>query len=177
MADGRLQNVLFTQCNLRLAGLGYTMKKYVHFIECLLIEVDFYHSKWSNIFFEKCELTGANLLNTRLKGIDLSDYADSTSLVRGQTDLKRTISNLFSLNANYNFGVDILSTDKTITYVPLTMDVFTDDFHLNYRGRETDNPDVTEEEIIEFIMLFDKFKTLNDIVLHNDLFLDFNDGT
>lgn len=111
------------------------------------------------------------------KGIDLSDYADSTSLVRGQTDLKRTISNLFSLNANYNFGVDILSTDKTITYVPLTMDVFTDDFHLNYRGRETDNPDVTEEEIIEFIMLFDKFKTLNDIVLHNDLFLDFNDGT
>lgn len=111
------------------------------------------------------------------KGVDLSGYAASTSLVRGQTDFKRTISNLFALDANYTFGVDILSTDKTITYVPLTMDVFTDDFHLNYRGRETDNPDMTNAEIIEFVTLFDKFKTLNDIILHNDLFLDFSDGT
>ncbi|NMA91408.1 MAG: quinolone resistance protein [Amphibacillus sp.] len=58
------------------------MKKYVHFIECLLNEVDFYHSKWSNIFFEKCELTGANLSNTKLKGINLSDSSFDYLTVR-----------------------------------------------------------------------------------------------
>lgn len=104
------------------------------------------------------------------KGVDLSPYSASTSLVRGQTDLKRTITNLFDLDAKYTFGIDILTTDRTITYTPLTMDIFTDDFHLNYRGRQSDDEEMTEEEIFEFISLFDKFKTLNDLILHNDLF-------
>lgn len=104
------------------------------------------------------------------KNTDLSAYNASTSLVRGQSDIKRTVVNLFGLDAKYTFGVDILTTDKTITYVPLTMDVFTDDFHLNYRGREVDNPTITEEKISQFIAAFDRFKTLNDLILHNNFF-------
>jgi len=50
------------------------------------------------------------------------------------------------------------------------MDVFTDDFHLNYRGREVDNPTITEEKISQFIAAFDRFKTLNDLILHNNFF-------
>lgn len=108
---------------------------------------------------------------------DLSPYNNSTNLVRGQTDIKRTVANLFGLNEKFTFGVDILTTDKTITYVPLTMDIFTDDFHLNYRGRETDNSNMTDEQINDFINIFDRFKTVNDLILHNNIFKDLNDGT
>lgn len=106
---------------------------------------------------------------------DLSSYSDSTSLVRSQRDLKRTISNLFGLDAQYNFGVDILTTDRTIAYVPLTMDIFTDEFHLNYRG-ETINNNI-ELDIEEFKQAFDSFKNLNDLVLHYNFFKEITDET
>lgn len=110
-------------------------------------------------------------------GTDLSPYNESTNLVRGQSDLKRTISNLFGLEAIYKFGVDILTTDKTVTYVPLTTDIFTDEFHLNYRGKETDNHDVTLLDIEEFIRKFDYFKTMNDSLLYYNFFGDLDDET
>lgn len=111
------------------------------------------------------------------EGTDLSSYNNSTNLVRGQSDLKRTISNLFGLEAKYKFGVDILTTDKTVTYVPLTTDVFTDKFHLNYRGKETDNSLVTVREIEEFIRRFDYFKSMNDMLIHYNFFGEIDNET
>lgn len=107
---------------------------------------------------------------------DLSPYKESTSLVRSQRDLKRTISNLFDLNQTYYFGVDILTLDKTIAYVPLTMDIFTDEFHLNYRGKKA-SIDLNDEEMLEFKVKFDKFKIENDLLLLYKFFGELDYGT
>ncbi len=107
---------------------------------------------------------------------DLSAYNESTNLVRGQSDLKRTISNLFGLDQTYYFGVDVLTLDKTVTYMPLTMDVFTDEFHLNYRGEEA-SIDLTIEEITEFKLLFDQFKAENDLLFLYPFFGSIDDET
>lgn len=129
------------------------------------------HSKlFPNInLLDNQELSHNTPLIISAKNCDLSDYSESTSLVRSQRDIKRTVANLFGLNAKYNFGIDILTTDRTIAYVPLTMDVFTDDFHLNYRGEKINNEEF-ELDITEFKNAFDRYKNLNDLILHYNFF-------
>ncbi|NLN50671.1 MAG: sulfatase-like hydrolase/transferase [Acholeplasmataceae bacterium] len=109
--------------------------------------------------------------------IDLSAYRESTELVRGQADLKRTIVNLFDLNAIYNFGIDILTLDKTITYVPLTLDVFADDFHLSVRRNEIVVYDNEDYEIDILVEKFYKLKEQNDILFKYNFFKNDDDET
>ena len=109
--------------------------------------------------------------------IDLSAYRESTELVRGQADLKRTIVNLFDLNATYNFGIDILTLDKTITYVPLTLDVFADDFHLSVRRNEIVVYDNEDYEIDILVEKFYKLKEQNDILFKYNFFKNDDDET
>lgn len=100
---------------------------------------------------------------------DLSAYNNSTSLIRGQNDIKRTVSNLFDLKPTYYFGVDILTTDKTVTYVPITKDFFTDEFHLNLRTEEADielDIELLENYIYEFYIL----KENNDLLVEYNFF-------
>lgn len=52
------------------------------------------------------------------------------SKVRGETDIYRTMNNLFKLDSKYNFGVDGLSNEPSFIYNPRNLDTFTDDFVL-----------------------------------------------
>lgn len=102
-------------------------------------------------------------------GIDLSGFNVQTGLVRGQSDLKRTISNLFGLDEQYHFGMDILSSHKTFTYNPMTMDLFTDEYHMIMPSRWIDNPDYLDEtHAIE--AYFYQHKRINDAILKHKYF-------
>ena len=84
------------------------------------------------------------------EGMDLSSYGENRHMTRGQTDLKRTVSNLFGLAEEYHFGVDILSDAKTWTYNAITMDLFSDDFHINIPN-ESINIKTLRTRIIRYI--------------------------
>ena len=97
-------------------------------------------------------------------GMDLKSIDVDTSMVRGQTDTKRTLANLFNLNENYHFGVDILSSDKTFAYNPMTLDLFTDDYHLILPSRWIDN-ELYTDQIEEISNAFYHYKRMNDAIL------------
>lgn len=111
------------------------------------------------------------------KDMNLEAYSNSTQLVRSQRDLKRTIANLFDLNQNYYFGVDILTSDRTIAYMPLTLDIFTDLFHLSYRSENITDLEINDEEIKDFKLKFDSFKGLNDLLFLHNFFGEIDDET
>ena len=99
------------------------------------------------------------------EGQDLSDFRSNRHLVRGQVDIKRTVSNLFRLNEKVHFGVDMLSPIRTWTYNPLSMDLFTDDFHLIVPSERSDDPLMDSEEMQRWIQQFFDQKHINDAVL------------
>ncbi|MDY0210728.1 MAG: sulfatase-like hydrolase/transferase [Acholeplasma sp.] len=97
-------------------------------------------------------------------GMNLQEFNIDTSLVRGQTDTKRTLSNLFNLDSNYHFGTDMLSNTQTFAYNPMTMDLFTDNFHLILPSKWIDNAEY-EERIEEISDIFYQHKRMNDAIL------------
>lgn len=102
-------------------------------------------------------------------GVDLSTYNINTSKVRGQMDIKRTVANLFNLEAKYKFGVDMLSDADTFVYNPMTMDLFTDDYHMIMPSKLIDNDDYLEEiDAVE--AYFYLHKRINDAILKYDYF-------
>lgn len=97
-------------------------------------------------------------------GVDLSQYELNTSLVRGQADIKRTVSNLFNLNEVYHFGVDITSNNRSFTYNPMTLDLFTDEYHMIVPMSYINNPSyLLETDAIADWFL--KYKLVNDAIL------------
>lgn len=97
-------------------------------------------------------------------GMDLSGYDLNTSLVRGQTDIKRTVSNLFNLDETYHFGVEITSNNRSFTYNPMTLDLFTDDYHLIVPMLYVDNP-LFDTQTLEIQEWFLQYKLVNDAIL------------
>jgi phosphoglycerol transferase MdoB-like AlkP superfamily enzyme len=97
-------------------------------------------------------------------GMDLSQYGLDTSLVRGQADIKRTVSNLFNLDEVYHFGVDITSNNRSYTYNPMTLDLFTDDYHMIVPMLYVSNPDY-QSEAQTIADWFLKYKLINDAIL------------
>lgn len=97
-------------------------------------------------------------------GMDLSQYGLDTTLVRGQADIKRTVSNLFNLNEVYHFGVDITSNNRSYTYNPMTLDLFTDDYHMIVPMLYVSNPDyqANAQSIADWFL---RYKLINDAIL------------
>lgn len=103
-------------------------------------------------------------------GMDLSGYGANRSMTRGQTDIKRTISNLFNLDEKYHFGVDILSDSKTWTYNAITMDLFSDDFHINIPNESSSDVEFDPILLEEYIRRFYYQKEMNDSILRYHYF-------
>lgn len=97
-------------------------------------------------------------------GVDLSTFNVDKTLVRGQSDLKRTVSNLFALNEQYHFGMDILSNHKTFSYNPMTMDLFTDEYHMIMPSKSIDNEDYLDD-LLAIEAYFYQHKRINDAIL------------
>ncbi len=97
-------------------------------------------------------------------GMDLSQYNLNTSMVRGQADIKRTVSNLFNLDEVYHFGVEITSNNRSFSYNPMTLDLFTDDYHMIvpmlYVSNESYASDA--QSIADWFL---KYKLINDAIL------------
>jgi phosphoglycerol transferase MdoB-like AlkP superfamily enzyme len=90
------------------------------------------------------------------------------SLVRGETDIYRTISNLFGLNSKYYFGVDALNNEPSFIYNPRNLDVFVDEFLLFLPPLEIYNYPYnlsSNNEIERIAQLVKYYKDLNDKVL------------
>jgi hypothetical protein len=85
-------------------------------------------------------------------------------MVRGQADIKRTVSNLFNLNEVYHFGVDITSNNRSYTYNPMTLDLFTDDYHMIVPMLYVSNPDY-QEQAQTIADWFLEYKLINDAIL------------
>ena len=97
-------------------------------------------------------------------GMDLSVYNVDITKVRGQSDIKRTVANLFNLDEQYKFGVDMLSDADTFTYNPMTMDLFTDEYHMIMPSKWINNEDyLADIEAIE--AYFYQHKKINDALL------------
>ena len=109
-------------------------------------------------------------------GMDLSNYGIDRTMTRGQTDLKRTISNLFGLDEKYHFGVDILSGAKTWTYNAITMDLFSDDFHINMPNESININDYDPTLLEEYIQKFYHQKEMNDSILRYHYFKLINEA-
>lgn len=90
------------------------------------------------------------------------------SLVRGETDIYRTMANLFGLDNEYYFGVDSLSNEPSFIYNPRNLDSFTDEFVLFLPPLETYHPDYAffpVEDINKYADIVKKGKDLNDKIL------------
>ena len=90
------------------------------------------------------------------------------SLVRGETDIYRTFSNLFGLSSKYYFGVDALSNEPSLIYNPRNLDVFTDKFFMSLPPMETYHPDhayFPVEDINHYAEIVKKQKDYNDKIL------------
>lgn len=90
------------------------------------------------------------------------------SLVRGETDIYRTFSNLFSLDSKYYFGVDGLSTEPSFLYNPRNLDAFTDAFTLFLPPLEIytyPHKNYTNDKIKKMADIVKNYKEINDQIL------------
>jgi uncharacterized protein YjbI with pentapeptide repeats len=69
--EGKLEDVLFSGCNLELASFRFARFKNVRFERCRLREADFQGVDLSSTAFEACDLHSAELSGARLAGVDL----------------------------------------------------------------------------------------------------------
>ncbi|WLD94599.1 pentapeptide repeat-containing protein [Alkalihalobacillus sp. AL-G] len=72
LAGSALRNISLDGCIGNMAAFGYSDCKNVQFRNSSLCNSDFFESKFKNVVFEQCDINGANLSGTVLKGIDLS---------------------------------------------------------------------------------------------------------
>ncbi len=98
------------------------------------------------------------------------------SLVRGTTSTVRTLASLFGLPQEYYFGVDALSSQKTLTYNPRNHDIFADGIVIS--GTSEDyvllDPSLefyyTQEKRSAILSAFRRYKDFNDKLLKYEIF-------
>ncbi|HRT68649.1 MAG TPA: sulfatase-like hydrolase/transferase [Bacilli bacterium] len=96
------------------------------------------------------------------------------SLVRGHESIKRTIANLFGLEAEYYFGVDVLSDAKTSCYNPRNLTILADGIVVSGSSEKkvfTDYYTYKDTEIDKIISGTLEYKNINDKILKYKIFL------
>ena len=97
------------------------------------------------------------------------------SLVRGHESIKRTIANLFGLEAEYYFGVDVLSDAKTSCYNPRNLTILADGIVVSGSSEKrvfTDYYTYKDTEIDRIISGTLEYKNINDKILKYKIFLN-----
>ncbi|HOD61155.1 MAG TPA: LTA synthase family protein, partial [Bacilli bacterium] len=97
------------------------------------------------------------------------------SLVRGHESIKRTIANLFGLEAEYYFGVDVLSDAKTSCYNPRNLTILADGIVVSGSSGKrvfTDYYTYKDTEIDRIISGTLEYKNINDKILKYKIFLN-----
>ena len=97
------------------------------------------------------------------------------SLVRGHESIKRTIANLFGLEAEYYFGVDVLSDAKTSCYNPRNLTILADGIVVSGSSEKkvfTDYYTYKDTEIDKIISGTLEYKNINDKILKYKIFLN-----
>ncbi len=119
------------------------------------------------------------LLNVPFFIYDVSESGilppQTISLVRGHESIKRTIANLFGLDAEYYFGIDILSDDKTSCYNPRNLTILADGIIVSGSSKKkvfTDQYVYTDAEIDRIILGTLEYKNMNDKIFKYKIFLD-----
>lgn len=119
------------------------------------------------------------LLNVPFFIYDVSESGilppQTISLVRGHESIKRTIANLFGLEAEYYFGIDILSDDKTSCYNPRNLTILADGIIVSGSSKKkvfTDQYVYTNAEIDRIISGTLEYKNMNDKIFKYKIFLD-----
>lgn len=107
---------------------------------------------------------------------DLTEYMGSLNmtqpLLRSQVDLYVTITKLFNLNTNYQFGINGLGKDKTFTYTPIGFYIITDDFIYSTKNNNKElfnDKKLTKEElnyIWNYRLLIDSYTQGNKFKEH-----------
>jgi uncharacterized protein YjbI with pentapeptide repeats len=69
--EATLRDVLFRDCDLRLAQFRFARCKAVRFEGCTLREADFHGADLSGVVFARCDLRDADLSGATLAGADL----------------------------------------------------------------------------------------------------------
>ena len=98
------------------------------------------------------------------------------SLVRSHQSVARTIANLFDLDNQYSFGVDMLSSEKTYCYNPRNIDVIVDGAIISGISKEVaydsgfSGDEYNRKEIDEIINRVLRYKNFNDKVLKYKVF-------
>lgn len=90
------------------------------------------------------------------------------SLVRGETDIYRTVANLYNLDSQYYFGVDALSDANSFIYNPRNLDVFFNDVVLFVQSETIYTPSsayLSQSELQKRIAAVREFKSWNDKLL------------
>ncbi|HKM29855.1 MAG TPA: sulfatase-like hydrolase/transferase [Bacilli bacterium] len=99
--------------------------------------------------------------------------SQTISLVRGHESIKRTIANLFGLDAEYFFGVDILSDSKAACYNPRNLTVITDGMVISGSSQKRfyyNEYSYSNNEAFQIVAGALKYKEVNDKILQYNLF-------
>lgn len=101
--------------------------------------------------------------------------AQTISLVRGHESIKRTIANLFGLNAKYYFGIDVLSENKTTCYNPRNLTIIADGIVISGSSQKAcyiDENRYNKTKINRIISGTLDYKSMNDKIFRYKVFLD-----
>lgn len=88
--------------------------------------------------------------------------------VRGETDIYRTISNLYELDTKYYFGVDGLSEEPSFIYNPRNLDTFVNDYVIFLPPAYAYNRDgktMSSDDIKKYSDIVKERKDINDKIL------------
>lgn len=96
------------------------------------------------------------------------------SYTRGQTDVYRTLANLFGIKQQYYFGIDAFMDAETFVYSPRTNDIFIGDMAISASSFEYFNayPPIKYDSLFrkKIIEEYRIYKNFNDRLLEYELF-------
>lgn len=140
-----------------------------------------YGDHTSSLFEEDLE----SIFDRELNAIEMREYLQKTpcliyneslfaprviNKVVGTTCISRTLANLFGLNQTYHFGVDMLTDEPALIYSPRNLDIHIDGLTIAYPSLKTFGNDTSKEEMNKYVLLFEKYKRINDMLLTKNYF-------
>ena len=92
LSAARLRSVRFTECPMRMVNLSACKINQVVFSDCQLTEAGLQSlAEIKNLTLNNCDLTRAELLNTKLFGLDLTTCQLDGILLQGAPELRGAI--------------------------------------------------------------------------------------